>query len=137
MCRWGCGRDLWASAEALTPKAHTDKAIGKTGDSTIRTKAVDALRGVPWPRQYSFRVLTNKLTDDWVDREAEAFRSFGSMSEKYVQARAQNDLDIVGVACGEVVGVLKDRPSAESIVKSMAAQAASLLHKGSKLKFTS
>lgn len=41
------GTRLWASAEALTPRMHTDKAIGVTGDSTIRTKALDALRGVP------------------------------------------------------------------------------------------
>jgi len=131
------GTRLWASAEALTPKAYTDKAIGKTGDSTIRTKVVDTLRGVPWPRQYSYRVLKNKLTDEWADREAEAFRAFGTLSEKYVQARAQNDLDVVGVACGEAVGVLRDRPTAESIVKSMAAQAANLLRNGGKLKFTS
>jgi nitronate monooxygenase len=131
------GTRLWASAEALTPKAYTDKAIGKTGDSTIRTTAVDALRGVPWPRQYSFRVLKNKLTDEWADREAEASRAFGTLSEKYVQARAQNDLDIVGVACGEAVGMLKDRPPAESIVKSIVAQAAHLLRNGGKLKFTS
>ena len=75
----------------------------------------DTLRGVPWPRQYSYRVLKNKLTDEWADREAEAFRAFGTLSEKYVQARAQNDLDVVGVACGEAVGVLRDRPTAESI----------------------
>jgi nitronate monooxygenase len=128
------GSRLWASAEALTPKAHTDKAIGKTGDSTIRTKVLDALRGVPWPREYSFRFLRNKLTNDWADREAEAFRAFGTMSAKYVQARAQNDLDTVAVTCGEAVGLLKDRPSAESIVKSMAAQAADLLRDGGKLK---
>jgi len=131
------GTRLWASAEALTPKAHTDKAIGKTGDSTIRTKVVDALRGIPWPRQYSYRILKNKLTDEWAEREAEAFRAFGTLSERYVEARAQNDLDIVGVPCGEAVGVLRDRPTAESIVKSMAAQAASLLRNGGKLKFTS
>jgi nitronate monooxygenase len=130
------GTRLWASAEALTPKAYTDKAIGITGDSTVRTKAIDALRGIPWPKQYSFRVLKNKLTEEWGERETEAFRAFGSLSEKYVQARAQNDLDIVGVPCGEVVGVLQDRPPAESIVKSMAAQAANLLRNGGKLKFT-
>ena len=45
------GARLWASAEALTPWLHTDKAIGVTGDSTIRTRALDALRGVPWPRE--------------------------------------------------------------------------------------
>jgi len=108
-----------------------------TGVSTIRTKVLDALRGVPWPREYSFRFLKNKLTEEWADREIEAFRAFGSLSEKYAQARAQNDLDTVAVACGEAVGLLKDRPTAESIVKSMAAQAADLLRNGGQLKFTS
>jgi nitronate monooxygenase len=131
------GTRLWASAEALTPKAHTDKAIGKSGDATIRTKALDALRGAPWPREYSFRILKNKLTDDWADREAEAFAAFGSLSEKYAQARAQNDLDTVAVICGEAVGLLRDRPTAESIVQSMATQAADLLRSGATLKFTS
>lgn len=68
------GTRLWASAEALTPKAHTDKVIGVTGDSTIRTKALDALRGVPWPREYSFRFLENKLSDESADREHEEMR---------------------------------------------------------------
>ena len=131
------GSRLWASAEALTPKAHTDKAIGKTGDSTVRTKVLDALRGVPWPREYSFRFLKNKLTEEWTDRDAEAFHAFGSRSEKYAQARAQNDLDTLAVVCGEAVGLLKDRPSAELIVNSMAAQAADLLRNGGKLNFTS
>jgi nitronate monooxygenase len=82
-------------------------------------------------------ILRNKLTDEWADQEAEAFRAFGSLSEKYAQARAQNDLDMVAVVCGEAVGLLKDRPTAESIVKSMAAQAADLLRSGGRLKFTS
>jgi nitronate monooxygenase len=131
------GSRLWASAEALTPNAHTDKAFGKTGDSTIRTKVLDALRGVPWPREYSFRFLKNKLTDEWADREADAFREFGKLSAKYLQARAQNDFDTVAVTCGEAIGLLKDRPSAETIVESMATQAAHLLRNAGKLKFTS
>src|SRR5579863_6661663 len=121
------GTRLWASAEALTPKAHTDNAIGKSGDATIRTKVLDALRGAPWPREYSFRFLRNKLADDWADRESEAFREFGTLSSAYAQARAQDDLDIVAVGCGEAVGLLRDRPSAEAVVKSMATQAADLL----------
>ena len=131
------GTRLWASAEALTPKAHTDRAMGVTGDSTIRTKVLDALRGVPWPREYSFRFLRNELTDKWAERESDAFRAFGSLSQEYARARAQNDLDMVAVTCGEAVGLLKDRPTAESIVKSMAAEAADILRKGSQLKFTS
>ena len=62
------GTRFWSSAEALTPVSHTDKASTKTGDSTIRTKTLDALRGTPWPREYSFRIMKNKLTDEWADR---------------------------------------------------------------------
>jgi nitronate monooxygenase len=131
------GTRLWASAEALTPKAHTDKAIGLTGDSTIRTKVLDALRGVPWPREYSFRFLKNKLTDQWADRESEAFRAFGTLSAKYNQAHAQNDLDSVAVVCGEAVGLLRERPPAASVVNSMVVQATELLRKGGTLNFTS
>lgn len=130
------GTRFWASAQALTPKAHTDQAMCVTGDSTIRTKVLDALRGVPWPREYSFRFLRNGLTDKWAERESDAFRAFGSLSEEYARARAKNDLDILAVACGEAVGLLKDRPTADSIVKSMAAQAADILRKGSQLTFT-
>ncbi len=131
------GSRLWASAEALTPKAHTDKAIAVTGDSTIRTKVLDALRGVRWPKEYSFRFLKNKLTDEWANRESEAFSAFGTLSAKYAQARAQHDLQTEAVVCGEAVGLLRDRPTAESIVTSMVTQAEELLRRGGTLNFTS
>jgi nitronate monooxygenase len=131
------GSRFWASAEAPTPRAHTDKAIGVTGDSTVRTKALDALRGVPWPKEYSFRFLKNKLTDEWADREKEAFGAFGSLSSEYAQARARNDFDSVAVVCGEAVGLVKNRPNAESIVNSMVTEAEELLQRGGTLDFTS
>jgi len=121
------GTRLWASAEALTKKAHTDKAIASNGDSTIRTKTLDALRGVHWPRQYSFRFLKNRLSEEWANREEEAFQAFGSQSANYAQARAEDNLETVAVVCGEAVGLIRDRPSAESIVQTMAAQAEKLL----------
>jgi nitronate monooxygenase len=130
------GTRLWASVEALTPKVHTDKAVASTGDSTIRTKVLDALRGTPWPREYSFRFLKNRLTDKWADRESEAFSAFGTLSAKYAEARSQNDLDSVAVVCGEAVGLLRDRPTAASIVNSMVAQTSELLHRGGWLDFT-
>ena len=129
------GTRFWAAAEALTPKLHTDKAIATNGDGTVRTKTFDALRGVPWPREYSFRFLKNKLTDVWGNREEEAFRVAGSLATEYAEARKGNDLDVVPVVAGEAVGLLKDRPSAASIVESMISQATELLRRGGRLKF--
>ena len=124
------GTRFWASAEALTKKAHTDKAIAANGDSTVRTKALDALRGLGWPRQYSFRFLQNKLSNEWVNHEEQAFQAFGSLAERYAQARVQDDLDTVAVVCGEAIGIIHERPSAESIVRSMAEQAENILRSG-------
>jgi nitronate monooxygenase len=130
------GTRFWASAEALTPAQHTDAAIRATGDATVRTRALDALRGVPWPREYSFRFLRNKLADEWAQREEEAFLAAGSLSEQYAQARLRNDLDTVAVVCGEAAGLLRDRPPAAAIVESMVAQAADLLRNANKLTVT-
>jgi MFS family permease len=76
-----------------------------TGPARLRTKTLDALRGVPWPREYSFRFLKNKLTEEWAGRDDEAFRAFGTLSEQYAQARARNDLDTIAVVCGESWGI--------------------------------
>ena len=121
------GTRFWASEEALTKKTHTDKAIAANGDSTVRTKVLDALRGVPWPRQYSFRFLKNKLANDWMNREEQAFQVFGSEAERYARARVQDDLDTVAIVCGEAIGIIHERPSAESIVTSMAKEAENIL----------
>lgn len=129
------GTRLWASAEALTPQKMTDRALRSTGDDTVRTKAIDALRGVPWPEEFSFRVLKNKFTEEWAHREAEAARSRGSLAGAYAEARARQDLDIYLTVVGEATGLLHDRPSAASIIESMVAQAESLLKRGASLDF--
>ncbi|MGB2591813.1 MAG: nitronate monooxygenase [Candidatus Acidiferrum sp.] len=129
------GTRFWASAEAMTPKSHTDRAIAATGDATVRTKALDALRGTPWPREYSFRFLKNGLSGEWAEREGAAFEAYGSYAQKYAEARAKNDLETMAVVGGEAVGLVKSRPSAEEIVKEMVEQAAELLKRGGTLEF--
>jgi len=129
------GTRFWAAAEALTPQAMTDRAVRSTGDDTVRTKAIDALRGVPWPEEFSFRVLKNKFTDEWAHREAEAAAARGSLAGKYAEARAREDLDVLVTVAGEATGLLHDRPSAASIIENMVAQAESLLRRGAALDF--
>jgi nitronate monooxygenase len=129
------GTRFWASAEALTPQAMTDRAARATGDETVRTKAIDALRGVPWPKEFSFRVLKNKFTDEWAHREAEAAAATGSLAKAYAEARERQDLDMYLTVAGEATGLLHDRPSAASIIESMVTQAESLLKRGASLDF--
>lgn len=127
------GTRFWASAEALTPVEVTDRAIGMTGDSTVRTKVIDPLRGVAWPEEFSFRILGNRTTELWAHREAEARAAFGRMSHAFAEARRTFDFDVLPVVAGEALGLVHDRPPAASIVESMVAQAEALLRRGASL----
>jgi len=129
------GSRFWSSAEALTPAAATDRAVRATGDDTVRTRSIDALRGVPWPGEFSFRVLKNALTDQWAHREAEAATNYASLATAYAEARTRQDLDVVATVVGESTGLIHDRPSASSIVEAMVTTAQAILGKGATLDF--
>jgi nitronate monooxygenase len=126
------GTRFWAAAEALTPQVAIDRAVLASGDDTVRTTALDALRGVAWPADFSFRVLHNALTRAWAGREGEAAARFGEMRQAYAEARARQDLDTVAVVAGECVGLIHDRPPAAQIVASMVAEAEALLARGAR-----
>ncbi|MEP7309867.1 MAG: nitronate monooxygenase [Acidobacteriota bacterium] len=129
------GSRFWSSAEALTPAAATDRAARATGDDTVRTRSIDALRGVPWPGEFSLRVLKNALTDTWAHREAEAAANYGSLASAYAEARSRHDLDVVATVVGESTGLIHDRPSASSIVDAMVTTAQAILVRGATLDF--
>ena len=131
------GTRFWASAEALTPTLVTDRARHFTGDDTVRTTAIDALRGVPWPDEFSFRFINNKLASEWAHREAEAKAEFGSLAAAFADARSRQDFDVVAVVAGECIGLIHDRPNAATILDAMVKQAQTLLDRGSRLDFTS
>lgn len=124
------GTRLWAANEALTPPAAVARAIAGTGDDTVRTRALDALRGVDWPQEFSFRVMRNRLTEAWAGREHEAFVQRGSLHADYEAARARADLDVVATVAGEAIGLLHERGSAGEIVRQLVKGAEHLLVAG-------
>ena len=129
------GTRFWASDEALTPPTASDRAMRRTGDDTVRTKALDSLRGVPWPDEFSFRIVKSKLTEQWAHREAEAAKRFGSLTREYAEAGSRQDLDVLAVVAGECIGLIHDRSSAKSIVDDMVRQAKLLLDQGAGCDF--
>jgi nitronate monooxygenase len=129
------GTRFWSSKEALTAKAATDRAAAATGDDTVRTKAIDALRGVPWPEEFSFRMVENQFTRTWAHREKEAAAAYGTLAEVFAEARASQNFDIAPIVAGESIGLFRDRPTAASIVEGMVGEAKTLLGRGAALDF--
>ncbi|WP_366145136.1 nitronate monooxygenase [Bradyrhizobium sp.] len=127
------GSRFWAAEEALTPSAASARAIAADGDQTVRTTALDSLRGVPWPEEFSFRVLRNRLMDEWADREGEAAADFGAMKRSYNEARIRGDLDVAATIVGEAVGLIHARLPAADIVSTMVAEAETVLARGARL----
>jgi nitronate monooxygenase len=129
------GTRFWATEEALTPRAATERAMLSTGDETVRTRAIDALRGVPWPEEFSFRVGTNALTKRWAHREAEASEAFGSLAAAYTEARLRQDFDVVPIIAGECIGIIHNRPRAALVVEEIVSDSELLLAHGATLDF--
>lgn len=121
------GSRLVASHQARTTPAALQRILQASGDETVRTTIIDALRGVPWPDDFSFRVLRNALTKQWLHREAEARSAHGSWAERYEEARRQQDYDTAAVVVGECVGLIHNIQDAHFLIRHTVEQAATLL----------
>jgi nitronate monooxygenase len=127
------GTRFWAAREALTPPPMVARAIAANGDQTVRTTAVDHLRGVPWPEQFSFRVMRNRITDEWAHREVETRGKFGHFKQQYTDARATLDLEVLPTVAGQAIGLIHECLPAADIVASMMAEAEMALTSGARL----
>ena len=124
------GSRLWASAEALTPPSHVERAVRASGDDSVRTKRIDRARGVDWPEEYSFRVLRNAFTDEMVEGDTPGY---GEAAARFAKARANDDTSVVPAVAGEAAGLIADRPSAGGIIERMTAEAREALSQSAEL----
>jgi nitronate monooxygenase len=127
------GTRFWAAEEALTAPAMVARAVAADGDQTVRTAAVDHLRGVPWPDEFSFRVMRNAVTDRWAEREHETRLKPGAMKAQYIDARARGDLEVLPTVAGEAIGMIGARLPAAEIVAAMVREAEAALKAGAAL----
>jgi nitronate monooxygenase len=127
------GSRLWASPEALVHPNLQRAALAGSGDDTLRQYAGDIARGLPWPAEFTGRVLRNGFTDRWAGKEEELRAVADELRPAYQQAVADGDADNVAVYVGEVIGIM-DRPlPAGDSVRAIAAQAEELLGSRAKL----
>ncbi|MEM8739970.1 MAG: nitronate monooxygenase [Pseudomonadota bacterium] len=124
------GTRLWASAEALVPDGHMQAGLAATGDSTIRTRAVDVVRGLDWPAPYDIRVMHNTFTERWHD-DLDGLRDAASREgPRWQKAFAEGDPSVGNPIVGEGIGLIADCPPAGDILTTLVAEAEMLLQGG-------
>ena len=122
------GTRLAVSAESLVPEGFRRAAVAASGDGTLRTRAVDAVRGLDWPEPFDIRVLASDFTDEW-HHDADYLRSpeAAPLRARFQLAQAQGDARHGAAVLGEAVGLIHDAPPAATILSRITAQAAAIL----------
>ena len=127
------GSRFWASSEALVgPNMHRS-AIETTGDNTIRSSVMDLARKLDWPERYSCRVLKNPFTERWHDDLSGLRENADEQAAQWRAAWQADDPDGSNTFVGEVTGLIHDIRPAKDLLSQMAAEAETLLERGSKL----
>jgi nitronate monooxygenase len=119
---------FWASREALVHPNLQAAAVAADGDVTIRTSAVDRVRGLKWPAEFSARVLKNDLTERLTSVRNEDAESSDDVT-RYLSATEEGEPDEAAVYVGEAVGLIHDAPPAAALVERIAHEAEALLGK--------
>lgn len=123
------GTRFWASSEALvSPRAH-QRAIGATGDQTLRTRVYDKVRRLDWPAEYTGRALGNSFLDTWHGNEAQLSASLPQAINTFEKAVAAEDFDTATVFVGEGVGRIRQVRPAADIVADMVTDATRILNR--------
>lgn len=122
------GSRFWASREAKVHPSLQAAGIGANGDATIRTSVVDIARELAWPKEFSARVMKNKLVEEWHGREPELAKVSAREKKRYFDAQERGDPNETGVWVGEAAGLMHEVKPAADIVRMIAEEAEALLN---------
>jgi nitronate monooxygenase len=121
------GTRFWATRQAAVSRAAQARALTVDGDATRRTGVYDIVRGKGWPPVYTGRVLANDFVVRWHGHETDLVEHLDDARAEYAHAVEADDLDHANMIVGEAVGQVHAIEDAGDVVRSMAAQAESIL----------
>lgn len=121
------GTRFWAAQEAAIPRAAQQHALRLSGDDTIRQHVFDVVRGKPWPREYTGRVLRNEFVQKWHGREDELEQGIGDARAEFEAALIAEDYLTANITVGECVGRIHRIETTADIMNSMVEQASAIL----------
>ena len=126
------GTRFYASAESLAHPAAKARMAAAAGDETIRTASVDIVRGIPWPREFTARIMRNDFVTRWHGAEAELAAAQPGEMARYQAAVAAADFTTACIFGGEAMGVFDQVLPAGEIISHMVAQAEDALRAGAR-----
>jgi len=121
------GTRFWATRQAAVSRAAHARALAVDGDATRRTSVYDIVRGKNWPPVYTGRVLANDFVVRWHGSEAGLVEHLDAARAEFSQALDADDVDVANMIVGEAVGLVHAIDDAGDVVRSMAAQAETIL----------
>ena len=116
------GSRFYAAEESLALPAGRERVIRGSGDATLRTRIFDIVRRLPWPEQFTGRVLRNQFTERWHGDETALDRALDREQPRYTAAVEQGDFDTAAVWAGEGIDLIRDVVPAGEIVRRLVAE---------------
>jgi len=126
------GTRFYASTESLANPAAKARMAAADGDETIRTATVDIVRGIPWPREFTARVMRNDFVARWHGAESELAAAQSREMARYQAAATVGDFDTACIFGGEAMGVFDAVLPAGDIVGRIVAEAENALRAGAR-----
>jgi nitronate monooxygenase len=121
------GTRFLATKEAPSPDGWKRAILDAGGHDTVRTSIPDYANEAAWPDPVAVRAIRNAFLDRWLGREDEVRRLGLELGEKLREARRRDDPAEMNLMAGEVVGLIKDLPSARTLLERVVKEAESLL----------
>ncbi|MGY4929464.1 NAD(P)H-dependent flavin oxidoreductase [Streptomyces sp. 900105755] len=117
--------------------ALTEESMGTAGFKTalvsgatadlVDTRSFDVVRGIPWDEMYTARSVSNVFTRAWSGRDAELAARRAEIEPAWTAAVARDDTAQRALFAGEVLDLVDDVPSAESVVRNTVLGAETIL----------
>ncbi|SPM26799.1 NAD(P)H-dependent flavin oxidoreductase [Mycobacterium terramassiliense] len=121
------GTRFWATPEASVSPLAQQRAIGASGDETVRTRVYDVVRRLDWPGEYTVRALGNSFLDTWHGKEEQLSGSVAEAVAAFETATAEEDFDTAAIIVGESVGRVRRVQPVADVVAEMVGEAAGIL----------
>jgi len=118
------GTRLYATDEAISDHGAYLALVERSGDDTVRTAALDQIRGPAWPEGFDGRALLNSITG--IDPAHLEPAELEALSDRYRDA-AEGDYEIKALWVGEGLDQIHDIRPAGEIVRMISADADAIL----------